>query len=80
MRTELGKPDDWSFFAGTVSAPSLTSCATLSSFGSTGANDDGRMSRDEATRSPELSAAFGRAMGPSRHLKKSDQHTDEHQH
>lgn len=49
------------FFAGIVSALSLASCSTLSSFGRADANADGRVSRDEAARSPELSAAFGSA-------------------
>lgn len=49
------------FFPGIVSALLLTSCAMLSSFGRADANDDGRISRDEAAPSPELSAAFGSA-------------------
>lgn len=49
------------FVPGIVLALSLASCAMLSSFGRADANDDGRISRDEAAPSPELSAAFGSA-------------------
>lgn len=51
------------FITGIVSALCLASCATMSSFGGVDADDDGRISPDEAAKSPELLAFFSSADG-----------------
>lgn len=49
------------YLAAMVSAVSLTACATLSAFGSADANGDGRISRDEAVKSTDLTDVFSSA-------------------